>query len=138
MASQVNAERKQQPKIEKEDIQGIILYAYKQLPSAAYLLFEIEEATSAKAWLGEIATQITPANQDRKTIYSLAPCLNLSISKAGLEKLGLGEEVINTFPRPFREGIGTGHKSRTFGDIDSNGPAAWEWGGTNEHEVTTN
>jgi len=136
MASQVSEDRKQQLAIEKGDIQGIVLYAYSQLPAAAYLLLKITDAAAAKKWLGQMATQVAPANKSKASIKSLEPCINLSISKSGLKKLGLEEEVIQTFPRPFREGIATNHKSRTFGDIDNNAPKAWDWGSKEDTDTT--
>lgn len=122
-------------KIEKEDIQGIILYAYGHMEAASYVMLEIEDVTQAKSWLSTIAGDITNAAGKR-----MGTCVNLSFTKAGLKTLGLSDEVLETFPRPFREGIfmandakegenPTNHKSRTFGDIDGSGPESWEWGG---------
>ena len=126
-------------KIEKEDIQGIILYAYGHMEAASYILLKIEDVEKAKIWLGGIANELTNATGKKS-----GTCTNLSFTKYGMIKLGLTDEVVETFPRPFREGMMPNFakegkpaeydKSRTFGDIDGSGPSDWEWGGLQQIE----
>ncbi|MGB0525057.1 MAG: Dyp-type peroxidase [Flammeovirgaceae bacterium] len=118
------------PKIDRSDIQGIILYAYGHMEAASYVLLEIEDADKSKAWLGDIADEITNAAGKRA-----GSCLNLSLTLKGLQKLGLTEEVINTFPRSFRDGMTDSFKVRTFGDLDSSDPNKWEWGGQDANQL---
>ena len=46
--------------LERDDIQGLVLRAYR-MPKAAYLFFRFTAAASARAWLGGMADPLTTA-----------------------------------------------------------------------------
>ena len=43
--------------VDREDVQGMVVRAYKRLPEARYLLAEIRNPVGARAWLGWLCDQ---------------------------------------------------------------------------------
>lgn len=116
--------------LELDDIQSIVLYAHGHLPHAAYILVEFGEAEATKSWLGKMADSVTHAKQGK-----LETALHIALTNSGLKAINLQEEVIRTFPRPFREGMITNYKAKMLGDVEESAPEHWEWGGPNTAPV---
>jgi Dyp-type peroxidase family len=116
--------------IERDDVQGLVASGYGHLPHATYLLLTVEQPAAARAWLGEIAREVTTA-----TGKSDGPAINVAITAAGLRNLGLPEEVLAGFSREFTGGMTDPTRSRFLGDVDGNSPDTWEWGGPDERPV---
>lgn len=106
-----------------EDIQGLIIYGYGNLTAACYVLLEISNPDAAKSWLSSIASTIT-ASQSRPEKNAL----NIAFTPTGLQKLGLGPEVLAMFSTEFLEGMATPHRSRILGDVEESAPEHWQWG----------
>lgn len=111
------------PELERKDIQGIVVSAYKHLPCAAYLLLRIENAPRARAWLSQRVTEVT-ASENRHSSLSI----NLAFTYTGLKNLGLDKNVLDAFSFPFQEGMAAESRARLLGDIDENDPSGWDWG----------
>jgi len=94
------------------------------LPVASYVLLQIDEPAAARAWLGQLLAEITPAS---------APpgdsALNLALTPRGLARLGLPPGVLRQFSNEFTAGMTTPHRRRMFGDTDASAPEQWRWGG---------
>jgi Dyp-type peroxidase family len=101
---------------------------YGDLHCACYVLLRVTEPASARRWLGSITEQITTGEPPPQKVKAV----NVALSHRGMRNLGLDEETLATFSRPFSEGMSTPHRSRILGDADENAPINWEWGGTNE------
>ena len=117
----------------QKDIQGIILYGYAHMTAASYLMLHIKDkrVEDAKKWLQVIGDKLTHAG-GKKT----ETCINIAFTWQGLKKFGLPETAMDTFPRPFQEGMTMPHKSLGFGDIGESAPENWEWGNEDEaHEI---
>jgi Dyp-type peroxidase family len=110
-----------------EDIQGIVMSGYGDLHCASYLMLRITEAKAARRWLGSLTDHIATSEHPQK-----GTSLNLAITHRGLAQLGLDAQTLDTFSRPFLEGMATPHRSRILGDADENAPANWIWGGSDE------
>jgi Dyp-type peroxidase family len=108
-----------------KDIQGIVASGYGDLHCASYVLLRVTEAGAARRWLGNITEQITTSEPPPQKVKSL----NVALTCRGLEELGLDAETIDTFSRPFLEGMTTVHRSRILGDAEENAPENWVWGG---------
>lgn len=106
------------------DIQSVILYAYKNLPHASYLILSIEHPDLFKQWLSEHLPEVTPSTQK-----DTSSALNIAFTSSGLENLGLPQDTHEQFSREFKEGIYTEKRSQLLGDIGSNASEHWEWGG---------
>lgn len=115
--------------LELDDIQGFAVKGYSYLEAASYKMIKIKDADSAKQWIGKIISQITTANRENRHEY----CANLSISYYGLQALRLSTESVYSFDLDFQEeGFAspiTQNRLRTLGDIGTNAPENWEWGG---------
>jgi Dyp-type peroxidase family len=107
-----------------KDIQGIVMSGYGDLHCASYVLLRVTESAAARRWLGSISDQITTSERPQKV-----KSLNVALTCRGLKKLGLDVETLDTFSRPFLEGMTTLHRSRILGDAEENAPENWDWGG---------
>ncbi len=107
-----------------KDIQGFVISGYAHLPCVSYLLLRVNDPPAARRWLAQIVNEVTTS--EGKELIS---CLNIAITHGGLRRLGLHEETLDTFSRPFVEGMATPHRSRILGDGAENAPANWDWGG---------
>jgi Dyp-type peroxidase family len=108
-----------------KDIQGIVMSGYGDLHCASYMMLRVTEAAAARRWLGRILDQITTSEPPPQTVKGL----NVAITWRGLKNLGLDTETLDTFSRPFLEGMTTLHRSRILGDDEENAPENWVWGG---------
>ncbi|MBC8029122.1 MAG: peroxidase [Pyrinomonadaceae bacterium] len=107
-----------------QDIQGFVISGYAHLPCVSYLLLGISDPPSARGWLARLVNEVTTS--EGKELIS---CLNVALTHRGLRRMGLDEETLDTFSRPFVEGMATQHRSRILGDGTENGPTNWDWGG---------
>jgi Dyp-type peroxidase family len=110
-----------------KDIQGIVMSGYGDLHCASYLLLRVNDGGAARAWLGNLTDQIATGERPQKVT-----ALNVALTHSGLKKLGLDDDTLAAFSRPFIEGMATPHRSRILGDADDNAPANWTWGGDDE------
>jgi Dyp-type peroxidase family len=108
-----------------KDIQGIVMSGYGDLHCASYMMLRVTGAAAARRWLGSILKQITTSEPPPQTVKGL----NVAITCRGLKNLGLDTETLDTFSRPFLEGMTTLHRSRILGDDEENAPTNWVWGG---------
>jgi len=106
-----------------KDIQGFVVSGYAHLSCVSYSLLRIDDKVAARRWLGNLANEITTS--EGKQEHS---CLNVALTHQGLAKLGLADDALETFSRPFIEGMATPHRSRILGDADENEPTRWNWG----------
>jgi Dyp-type peroxidase family len=97
------------PELDLDDIQGLIARGYVDLKAASYVLLRIDDAARARAWLGEVADEVTPG-----LLRPPDSTLNLAVTASGLRKLGLSSEAINQFSN---------------GDVGPSAPEQWLWGG---------
>jgi Dyp-type peroxidase family len=109
--------------LERKDIQGIVVSAYKHLPCAAYLFLRIKNAPQARAWISQRVTEVM-ASQNKHASLSI----NLAFTYTGLKNLGLNQNVLDAFSFPFQEGMAAESRARLLGDIDENDPSGWDWG----------
>ena len=109
---------------ELDDIQGLLRFAFKHHTEAVFLLLRVKDATAARQWLGQV--QVTSA-------VSLDPppstVLQVALTRAGMEALGVGAELVGGFSEEFLEGMsGDPNRSRRLGDVGANAPDRWDWG----------
>ena len=121
--------------LELDDIQGYIIRGYAHMQYSRFVLLQIEDAAKARGWLNEIAGSVTTAMHipDKRNLPST--CLNIAFTSPGLSKLGMVKENVQTFNPEFVAGMVTDHRRRILGDIDSNAPERWNWGGPTNDTV---
>ncbi len=116
--------------IEKQDIQGIILKGYSDLPAADFLLLGIKDPLVVKKWLKKITVEITTGNEKPRET-----AMNLAFTFDGMKALGLDENTLDRFPMELEDGMLTRHKQDYLGDYGTSDPSNWEWGGKKTEPV---
>jgi deferrochelatase/peroxidase EfeB len=116
---------------EADDIQALLWSGFNTLPAATFLLLRIQDRAAARAWLREApVTTIGHLNTHQ------AMALQIALSANGLIKLGVADPVIGGFAPEFLSGMATDEaRSRRLGDVDTNAPANWRWGGQGEPDI---
>lgn len=120
------------------DIQGNVLRGYRA-GNARHLAVTFGEVAQARALLAELLDGPGPTVSHADT-WRERPryCLNVGITFAGLQALGLPQTVLGTFPAAFQAGAAAralapdpdGIKDVGLGDIGPSAPDQWELGGT--------
>jgi Dyp-type peroxidase family len=117
-----------QTPLELSDIQGLILKGYGHKREARYLLLAVEQSSPALlAWLAELP--VTSAAQGGKDRNAADPLLNVAFTYAGLRALHIEPELCDAFATPFVQGSSHEDRARTNGDVGSDAPSHWSWGG---------
>ena len=113
-------------KLERDDIQGIVLSGYVHLPRSAYVLLTIEagHAAAARAWLGRVAAGVTTARKKQE-----GDSLNVALTYTGLQKLGLDDATLASFPIAFSDGMASKRRAYILSDNELDDAATWRWGG---------
>jgi Dyp-type peroxidase family len=111
--------------LEKHDIQGLVLKGYGRMMHTRYVLLQVDDPARAKAWLADIAPEISDGNHSAQRT-----CLNVAFTYPGLKALGMRDESLRQFAREFREGLTEPHRQRLLGDAGVDAPVNWQWGGT--------
>lgn len=124
--------RREEPAaVDLAEIQGNVLRGYTY-PVAAYIFLRIDDVHRGRALLDRMLPRITTgepwADEGPPTAIQLA------FTYAGLERLGVRESTLATFPDVFRQGMAA--RAEVLGDRGPSAPAAWEPGlGTGEAHV---
>lgn len=110
--------------VDYADIQGLVRFGYGHLTSASYALVRVKNPAVAREWFrsapvtAAIALKPPPEN-----------ALNVAFTAAGLRALGVSESIIAGFSHEFRGGMAQESRARQLGDIGTNAPSNWTWGG---------
>lgn len=121
----------EQAEVDLEDIQGNVLRGYTY-PAAAYIFLRIDDVARARALLTRMLPRITSG-----VPWSGEPpatALQVALTYAGLERLGVPPAILATFPEEFRQGMAA--RAEQLGDRGPSAPAQWEQGlGTGDAHV---
>ena len=116
---------KESSDFEFNDLQGLLRFGYGKLTDTSFMLLNIANADLAKKWLdtAPISSAITKDPPPDTA-------LQIAFSVGGLRALGLKESVTDGFSEEFIVGMaGDESRSRRLGDVGSNAPQRWNWGG---------
>ncbi|HZS23846.1 MAG TPA: Dyp-type peroxidase [Gaiellaceae bacterium] len=123
--------RREEVEIDAADIQGNVIRGYSY-PTAAYIWLRIDDVDRGKALLARMLDRITTGELWEGD--GPATAIQLAFTYAGLERLGVPEDVLATFPEEFREGMAA--RADLLGDRGASAPERWEAGlGTGEAHV---
>src|SRR5205809_1022676 len=92
-----------------------------------YTTFSTRSGTAAASWISSLTPQVTTAQEwprDEKPKNTL----NIALSYAGIEALGLPDDSLRSFPIEFQEGMTHGERPRILGDTGESAPERWEVG----------
>jgi Dyp-type peroxidase family len=109
--------------LERADIQGLLLFAYKQHPWSRFYLLRFGTG-EPREWLRRVLTDVTSAAEDPHGRYRF----NVAFSARGLAGLGLHDDL-DSFSREFVQGMAHPERSNVLGDRFSDDPQNWEFGG---------
>ena len=114
-----------------KDIQGFVMSGYAHLPCVSYVMLRVVDASAARGWLRNLVSEVTTSEGKQEI-----SCLNVALTHHGLAALGLEESALESFSRPFIEGMATPHRSRILGDNNiDNTPDKWDWGGNKSEPI---
>jgi Dyp-type peroxidase family len=113
--------------VERADVQGLMLFAYKQHPRSRFFLLRFG-AGQPREWLRRVLTDITSGEEDSQGQYRF----NVAFSARGLAALGLTEDDLATFQREFVQGMAHPERSNVLGDRYTDDPKNWQWGNGEE------
>jgi deferrochelatase/peroxidase EfeB len=118
-------EMKESSDFEFGDLQGLLRFGYGKLTDTCFMLLNIMDVDLAKQWL-----RTAPVNSAIATDPPPDAALQIAFSVEGLRALGLKESVVEDFSDEFIIGMaGDESRSRRLGDVGSNAPQSWKWGG---------
>ena len=116
---------KQSNNFEFDDLQALLRFGHGKLTDTCFMLLDIVDAKAAKKWL-------STAPVSSATITDPPPdtALQIAFSVEGLRAMGLQESIIDGFSDEFIVGMASDeNRSRRLGDVGSNAPQHWNWGG---------
>jgi Dyp-type peroxidase family len=121
----------QRANFDLSDIQGNVLRGYTY-PCAAYLFLRIDDPQKARALMARMLPQISTAETWQDGMPETA--LHVALTYAGLQAVGVAQEILDSFPEEFREGQAA--RAERLGDRGPSAPEHWEPGlGTGEAHV---
>src|SRR5215470_12072111 len=107
------------------DVQGLAAFGYGKLTEASYFLASIKDAAAARAWLLN-----APVSTAERKASAPETALQIGFTAGGLRAMGIPQNLLDAFSPEFFSGMaGEDSRSRRLGDVDSNDPAEWLWGG---------
>lgn len=124
------APRAAAPRLEAEDVQGLVLRGYGALTRAAYLVVRFAERGGAGPWLARWVDTVA-----RGQPAARGQALQIAFSAPGLAALGLTATELEGFSREFTGGMVGPHRSRFLGDTRGSAPEHWLWGGPRTPDV---
>ena len=113
--------------MERADVQGLVLFAYKRHPRSRFYLLRFAGG-EPRAWLRRVLTDVTSGQEERDGQYRF----NLAFSARGLSALGLDADDLDTFQREFVQGMAHPERSHVLGDRYADAPEQWQWGNSTE------
>ncbi|MDP2317647.1 MAG: peroxidase [Pseudomonadota bacterium] len=117
-----------------DGIQSLVFTGFASLDAARFLLLRVVDPPAARASLGRLVEHgLRFGKGTREDRWHTA--LQIAFSADGLRTLGVTEDVLQTFERPFVEGIETEHRKRVLGDEGDNAPEHWAWRQRDLHAV---
>lgn len=114
--------RDPEPAVPLEDVQGHVLRAYRAA-RAQHLFFVCPDAAGGRAMLSRLA----PLVSNERTVRDQPACVTVGLTHAGLQALGLPQDLLDRFPQAFREGPRL--RSERLGDTGRNHPRRWAFAG---------
>jgi deferrochelatase/peroxidase EfeB len=106
------------------DVQGLVRFGYKRMTQASYALLRVKDVTAARAWV-----RTAPISSAVTLQPPPSTAMQVAFTAPGLRALGVSGGVLAGFSHEFVAGMTEQSRSRRLGDVESNAPAQWVWGG---------
>ncbi|WP_306215766.1 Dyp-type peroxidase [Actinoplanes sp. RD1] len=108
--------------LELDQIQGTVLRDRPLPYVGTYLLYEINDAVQARTMLDRLIPHVTTASGWQKP--DSGAWLNVVFTHDGLRRIGLPRDILDGFPREFREPMR--ERKELLGDVGDSDPAYWD------------
>jgi Dyp-type peroxidase family len=109
------------PALDLHEIQATVLRPRPAPYFGTHLLLRIDDAEAGRAFLRRLTPYVDPAAGWR---IAANTWLDLGITYAGLEALGVPQDSLQSFPEAFR--VGMAARARQLGDEGVNDPKNWD------------
>ncbi|WP_432981184.1 Dyp-type peroxidase [Dactylosporangium sp. CA-233914] len=117
--------------LELDQIQGTVLRDRPMPYVGAYLLYQIDDADQARRMLRRLIPYVTTAADWQGP--DAGAWLNIVFTHPGLRALGLPRDILDGFPREFREPMRT--RKEFLGDLGDSDPGNWDLPGRGRFDV---
>ena len=108
-----------------KQVQGGMLTGYPDLVGGELLLLMVRPGAAAQALAWLAALPLTSEDDILNGLVPVAtPFCSVSLSLAGLTALGAKDDLINSLPQPFKEGME--QRAGVLGDLRGNHPQHWK------------
>jgi deferrochelatase/peroxidase EfeB len=107
------------------EVQGLVRFGHGRMKEASYALLRVRSVEAAKAWL-----RSAPVTSATATVPPPSTAVQVALTAAGLEALGVPAPVRAGFSPEFLAGMAEESRSRRLGDVGESAPSRWEWGGS--------
>ena len=110
------------------DLQGLVRFGFGSLTESCFLLLKIRNAAAARGWIAE-----APVTNAVELASPPDNALQVIFTHPGLRAIGLPDNLLAGYSNEFLSGMaGNESRSRRLGDVGTNAPSTWAWGGTEE------
>lgn len=109
------------PRVPLDDVQAHVLRSLRAV-AACHLGLQFTDAAQGRALLGALQQTVSPESKARHEL-----CITLGLTHAGLQALGLPQQLLDRFPTAYREGPRL--RSGRLGDTGDNDPVHWRIAG---------
>jgi deferrochelatase/peroxidase EfeB len=114
--------------VDFHDLQGLVRFGFGALTESCFLLLKIRNAETARTWLAD-----APITNAVELAQPPDTAVQIAFTAPGLRAIGLSDNVLAGYSNEFLSGIaGDESRSRRLGDVGSNSPSTWAWGGTED------
>jgi Dyp-type peroxidase family len=128
--------RQPEPRVEREDMQGLVIRSYYPLKHADYVTvyFRGQDGTPAsreqvRAWIAAMEKVVTRGDRRTSEVEKDGFARNMALTYSGIQKIGLDSDTLQSFGEEFRDGMASAYRSRILGDNGNSDPGTWIWGG---------
>ncbi len=111
-------------RVELDDVQGLVRFAYKHHTEACFLLLRVKAPDAARAWLAQV-----PVTSAVRLDAAPPTVLQVAFTSAGLRALGVAADIVESFSIEFITGMTSdASRARRLGDVGASDPGRWQWG----------
>jgi Dyp-type peroxidase family len=119
------------PKLDFNDMQGLLARGYGELPESCYLMLQFGNRQQGKDWLAGITGRVS-TDAVKETTFAL----QIAFTYRGIIAL-LDETKLQRYPfsREFTDGMTAPERQRILGDLELNGSDQWDWGADTQQPI---
>jgi Dyp-type peroxidase family len=114
--------------LDHSDVQGVVASGYDQMNHACFVLLRIQDPDRAQRWLEDLVPKVTSAERHKPEQHQVRQSLNVAFTYAGLERMGVPQEVLSQCSEEFRGGMTREAACLLLGDPKGSARENWDFG----------